>query len=113
VGGGPRATKSLVHVDRPVLNASRHVSLPLVSNHVLSSRSYDRTQHSLGFRQDIIIADPKHRKSLLLPEESLSLGIFLPAVIMTSTIDLDNEGDLVAEEIHDVATHWLLAAKFQ
>jgi hypothetical protein len=51
--------------------------------------------------QDIVIADPKHVKSLLLPEESLSLGIFLPPLIMTSPIDLDDEGDLVAEELQN------------
>jgi hypothetical protein len=32
---------------------------------------------------------------------------------VTSPIDLDDEGDLVAQEIHDVGTDRLLAAEFQ
>ena len=32
---------------------------------------------------------------------------------MTSPIDLDDEGDLVAKEIHDAGTDRLLAAEFQ
>jgi len=60
-----------------------------------------------------VVADPQHLKSLLPPEERLSLGVFLPSIIMTSPIDLDDEGDLVAEEIHDVRTDRLLAAEFQ
>ena len=54
-----------------------------------------------------------HLKSLLLLEESFSLGIFLPPLIMTSPIDLDDEADFVAEEIHDLGTDRLLAAEFQ
>ncbi len=52
-------------------------------------------------------------KSLLLLEESFSLGIFLPPLIMTSPIDLDDEADFVAEEIHDLGSDRLLAAEFQ
>ena len=77
------------------------------------SRSENRQQHSLGFLQDIVIADPKHLKSLLLLEESVSLGIFLSPLIMTSPIDLDDEADFVTKEIDDVRTDRLLTAEFQ
>jgi len=87
--------------------------LRLVSNDFFLSRSWNSKQHSLGFLQDIVIADPEHLKSLLLLEESFSLRILLPPLIMTSPIDLDDEADFVAEEIHDVGTDRLLAVEFQ
>jgi hypothetical protein len=93
--------------------ATRDRLLELVSNHFLSSRSQDRQQHGLGLIQDIIIADPKHLESLLASQESASSGIFLGPLIMTSSIDLHYEADLVTKEIHDVGTDRLLPAKFQ
>jgi len=52
-------------------------------------------------------------QSVLLPEESLSPGVFLAAIIMTSPIDLNDEANVVAEKIHDVRTNRLLAVEFQ
>jgi hypothetical protein len=47
----------------------------------------------------------------LFAEESLTPGIFVASVIVTAPIDLDHKSHLVAEEIDDVGTDWLLAAK--
>jgi hypothetical protein len=104
---------SRLQLYRAIGIVSRNLLLLLASDHFSSSRSQNRNQHSLGILQDIVVADPKHLKSLLLPQESLSLGIFLPAIIMTSPIDLDDEADFMAEEIHDVGTNRLLTAEFQ
>ena len=55
-------------LNRPMCVLSKKEFLRLVSNHFLLSRSWNFKQHSLGFLQDIVIADPEHRKSLLLLE---------------------------------------------
>ena len=67
----------------------------------------------LGLLQNVVIADAKHVQVLLLSEKRLALVILFPAIIVTSPIDLDDEGGLVAEEIHDIGTDRLLATEFQ
>jgi hypothetical protein len=49
----------------------------------------------------------------LLSKESLSSEVRLSPLIVASAINLDDEGDLVAEEIDDVRPDRLLSAKFQ
>jgi hypothetical protein len=55
-------------LNRQMRILSKKDFLRLVSNYFLPSRSQNRKQHSLGFLQDIVIADPVHLKSLLLLE---------------------------------------------
>jgi hypothetical protein len=68
-----------------------------VSHHVFSSRAWNRKKHSLGFLEGIVIAETKLLKSLLLPEEGLSLGILPSSIIETSPVAAPHPSPLPRE----------------